>query len=360
MATVSDRFHALACCLVPSAVFCVCLLFLHAVPRAQAPVSRAGPADEVTRLLAGLETAVRADGDQAFLAVASSDLPELDRAVFSKLHEGSAAPGLAAAGAVVATLRERDRRPEGTSYVVLADLLVSHGVRGKVVTWELTLKPTARQGGRLEIAGLKQLALVDGLVQLALDRQRSFTVRNFTFTAPDLTIRMSSGSAFMAQGDVGDTAIVLRGRAELRFTPPDRSEQEQLKLWSGQPALETSIEAVFIRLNPAAFRAHISEGSLVPSELGLEEGTRAQEIFDQFSARTFNLGLSDLSAARWSLLPSGDSLAVEFKTPRFGWLTYTHSPADAEDVSLFDRAKGRNLSVYGSRGKGRRAGPVLR
>jgi len=322
-------------------VLLLCLLLaLHAAPRAQAPASRAGQPDPVLRVLADLEASVGAQNYQAFLAVTARTLPARDLALFSALNDGQ--------GAVVATLRERDRRTEAGRVIVLADLLVSHGGSGQIVTWELTLRPVAETPARLEITGIRQIALVDGLVRLSLDRDRQYAVHNLTFTAPDLTIRMASGTAFMASGEIGNTALVLRGRADVRFSPPDQAEQEQLKLWAGQPALETTIDAAFIRMNPTSFRAHVSEGSLVPVTAVPDQAGRAQDIFDQFSRRTFNLGLSDLTQEHWSLLPSGGNLAVEFKTSRFGWLTYTRSPTDAEDITLFDRTRGRNLSVYGS------------
>src|SRR5438128_2635775 len=138
MATVSDRFRTSAFCLLPSAFFCLCLIpLLHSLPRAQTPAGRVAQTDGVTRVLADLQTAILGQSEQAFLELTSGDLPDPDRAVFMQVRDGQ--------GAVAATLRERDRRIDGTGVVVLADLLVSHGLRGRVGTWELTLKPSARQ-----------------------------------------------------------------------------------------------------------------------------------------------------------------------------------------------------------------------
>jgi hypothetical protein len=39
---------------------------------------------------------------------------------------------------------------------------------------------------------------------------------------------------------------------------------------------------------------------------------------------------------------------VEFRSARFGWLTYARSLGDAEDVTLFDRAQSHNISIYAS------------
>src|SRR5205085_8595160 len=39
---------------------------------------------------------------------------------------------------------------------------------------------------------------------------------------------------------------------------------------------------------------------------------------------------------------------VEVHTRRFGILTYTRSRAEPEDITLFDRARRRNIAVYSS------------
>ena len=44
-------------------------------------------------------------------------------------------------------------------------------------------------------------------------------------------------------------------------------------------------------------------------------------------------------------------MAVEFRSPLFGWLTYARTVSDPEDISFFDRERGHNLSLYASAAK---------
>ena len=75
---------------------------------------------------------------------------------------------------------------------------------------------------------------------------------------------------------------------------------------------------------------------------------RAQEFFDDTIGRALQIDLTDLSRERWSLVPVSGDMIAEFRTKRFGNLTYTRVGDDAEDVSLFDRKRRKNISVYAS------------
>jgi hypothetical protein len=311
-----------------------------AAPHAAAPQVRSQPSDPVVRLLADLEKALAAPRADALRSLASPGLPADAIATFEDMRSGT--------GVVTAAVRERDRRPVDDGFVVMADVLVSHDDSGRIATWELTVRPAGSTRDRLEIFGLRALGLVDNLIKLELDRSQQLAVRNLTFSAPDLTLKMASGSAFFAKGESGRTAVVLRGRGDVHFAPPDPAEQGQLRIFSGNPQLDTTIDQVFLRLNPADFQTLLAENSFTPTTVDPSEADRAQDIFDNLASRTYNVNLSDLSPARWSLLPSSGNVAVEFRSARFGWLTYARSTTDPEDITLFDRAHNHNISLYAS------------
>src|SRR5438128_2751625 len=244
----------------------IVVLALQAAPRAQVPQAQPQQADAVVRLLADLETALASDRNDLFRSVASPALPAADSAVFDEMRIGE--------GAAAAAVRERDRRPIGDGYVVLADLLVSHGLDGRVATWEITARPGARARDQFEITGLKQMAMMDDLLKLVLDRSQQFAVHNLVFSAPDLTLKMASGSAFFAKGSSGRTALVLRGRGELHFAPLDPAEQGQLRIFGRHPQLDTPVDQVFLRVHPADLESRLSEHSLVPARTDPSEAGR--------------------------------------------------------------------------------------
>ena len=78
---------------------------------------------------------------------------------------------------------------------------------------------------------------------------------------------------------------------------------------------------------------------------------RATEVFEEYLSRTLQIDLTDLSRDRWSLVPSSGDMIAEVRTRRFGSLTYARSGNEAEDITVFDRRRRRNISLYASAAK---------
>lgn len=306
---------------------------------ADAGQQRPMQADGVVRLLSDLENALSANSPADFLRLTTGALPLLDTSAFVDTSFGE--------GQDFAAVRERDRRPTGQGYLVLTEMLIGRGDIGRIATWQILVQPRD-DGSAFEIAGVTPIAAVDGLVQLDLDLTRQFEPRDLTFTAPGLTLRLSSGAIFLASVAGGPTALVFRGRGEMVFAPPDPAEQVQVRAFSGRPAIDTPVEAVFLRLSPADFNARIAAAQLVPVTPNPGDAARARQMFEEFGRRSYTLNLGDLTTDRWSLLPPAGDVLAELRTRRHGTLTYVRATDDAEDVSLFDRQRGRNISVYAS------------
>ena len=312
------------------------IILLHSMPPVRAQQS-ATP-DAVIRLLANLENVLAGGNVDAFRAIATPSVPDLAVMRFQMATRGG--PGARA------ILRERSRRAIGDDVEVIADLLISREILGRVSTWQILATPAA--AGTYRIADVKELAAVDGLLRLRLDTTRQFSVKDLSIDAPDLKLRMASGTAFVAESTNGVTALVLRGRGDVEFTPSDAAEQVQVRLISGRPMLHAQTEAMFVRMNPAEFVKRVSAQSLTAMPVDPAEAARAQALFDDKMPRTYNIDLRSLTSERWSLEPPADSLIAEFRTSRNGWLTYARSPAEPEDVSLFDRDNQRNIALYAS------------
>ena len=315
-------------------------LALGATPAARSGQPRPVQADAVVRLLADLESALTNNRPDRIRALAAASLPASDLQPVEKAFARGPIKG--------ATVRERGRRPVVAGFEVLADVLVSRGQTGRIATWQLTVTSKADAPDRYEIMAFSEIASLDGLLQIALDPQKTYSVHNLTVQAPDLTLKMASGTAFVAEESGGVTALVLLGKGDVRFAPPDVGEQGQLRVFSGSPTLDSTIDAAFLRINPAEFAERVSEHSLVPSKEAAADFGRAQSIFADLAPRSFNLDLGDFTDEHWSIEPTFGSLVVEFRTRRFSWLTYTRSPGEPEDISLFDRAHGHSLSLYAS------------
>lgn len=294
------------------------------------------------------------DGLAALVLRLEAALAAGDRAAFDATLAAGAAPDSVQFAVTVrgartgAVVRERDRSPsdDGASATLLLDSFVERGTEGRLTTWTADAVKT---GDGWRFTSLKQLSSVDGLYRLTLD-PAPFDVRNLTLQGTDLELHMRSGTAYAATAEGGTTALVLRGRGEMIFKPADEAERAQLRIFSGEPVLRAEFTEAFVRLNPADLAARVNAGALVARDgaANPKAHRRALAYFDQISGKTYSLDLQDLSRERWSLVPARGDMVAEIRTRRYGDLTYALSAGESEDVSLFDRASRRNISVYAS------------
>lgn len=310
------------------ATFLLALALLSTTDAVQSP-------DQVGTLIVSLERAV-ASGDHKAVLNLGSDVEALR----------DLALALTAPPPNRIVIKERDRtRVEGKGYRLLLEVFWERGTEGRLSTWSLDADDTE---GRWRFTTASRLAHVTGLYRLALNPSRYYQVRDLRVQGPDLLLHLRSGSMFVAETPEGVTAVVLLGNGEARFTPPDPAERTQLRIYSGSETLVEPFTAAFIRVRPEDFTETLRAATLEERKPEDRELRRAREVFEEYVGRTLQLNLMDLSAERWSITPQPDDLIVEIRTRRFGTLTYTRSNADPEDISLFDRRRRRNISVYAS------------
>jgi hypothetical protein len=304
-----------------------------------APVQTAVPqTDAVAQLLAGVQSALIAHRVPDFRLLTSAALDEGDRLAFElTLFDPSNTN---------AAVRERDRQAAPDGVRLLVEILVDRGGSGEIATWQMTIT-----GAQPKISSLKQISSLAGLRRLELDTSTAFNVTNFSFTATDFRLSMSSGVAFVGRTEEGVTAIALRGKGRMEFSPSDPIERHQIFRFCKKESLEDGVSAAFIRLNPAEYQTRIADGSLTPIEAKPDDIKTARGLFSEWASRSYNIALGDLSAERWSLLPAfGDALA-DLDTDKRGWLSYARSGGQQEDVSLFNRLEKKNISIYASPAK---------
>jgi hypothetical protein len=250
-------------------------------------------------------------------------------------------------------IKERDRAAlEPAGETLLLEVFGEYDNQATITTWRAEVVPLAGDPNMRRIAEIEELTTISGLYKLALDTTKQFELRNLKIQATDLTLEIASGSAFVAETPEGPTALVLLGRGRMTFAPSDIAERTQIRIFSGDDVLATDFDAVFLRVRPAEFGDIVPAAALKPVPVSQGDFRRASDLFDDYIGQTFNLDLRDLSRERWSLIPTIGDLLAEVRTRRLGSLTYARSTKDAEDISLFDRRRRRNIAVYASPGPG--------
>jgi hypothetical protein len=317
-------------------------LALAPVPSSGAGVQPPSPPDAIEKLVARLEQALAGSDRAALLALTVKDTDA------STVDEFAEAAGPNPTRVVI---KERDRLTlDGNRRQLLIEVFIERGIEARLATWRVDVRPPPAQTDPNDwrIERMEPVSNVAGLFRLALNATRQFDVRNLVVTGTDVTIEMTAGNAFVAEIPDGPTAIVLLGRGRMRFAPPDPAERTQIRLFTGADDLVSDFDAAFLRVRPSDFASRFRTESLVSRPVVPADLRRATEVFDEYLSRTLQIDLTDLSRDRWSLIPAAGDLIAEVRTRRFGSLTYARSGNEAEDITVFDRRRRRNISIYAS------------
>ncbi len=326
---------------------------LPAVPAARTPQASpprqervAGvPPDGIATLIRRLEQAAAAGDRPAVLALGATTI---SRPSFEDFASTLSTPP-----PTRVVMFERDRAPlaGGLAQRLIVEIFTERGIEARLGTWRLDVSPGDTAGDPWRIFAVSRLSVVTGLYRLSLNTAKQYDVHNLTVRAPDLTIEMSSGRAFVAETPEGPSAIVLLGRGRMRFTPPDQAERTQVRIFGGEEALVADIDMAFLRFSPAEFESRFDPASLRLRPVNPSDVRTASTVFNDYVGRTLQIDLSDISRERWSLNPSYGDIIAELPTRKFGTLTYARSGGDAEDITVFDRRRRRNISIYASAAK---------
>jgi hypothetical protein len=314
---------------------------LHSLPVAIALViALAGAAhaqarDPVENVLQRLETALAAGDRQAFVALTRMDANDRALSQFLERWFSSATTRV--------SVHERDRVGVGTGETRLTvEVLIEQGMEGRLATWNVDLDAEAG------ITAVSALSVVEGLFKLSIDDTRQFRARDLVVKAEDIEIRLADGVVFFANASPGPTAAVLIGNGEMVFSPAPLSEQRQIALLTGSTTLRQPFSAAMVRLHPGELTRRFPAEALVESPVRRGDLERARAVFADEIGKSFSVDLADHSRETWSLIPSLGNLLAEIRTRRYGTLTYATDSGDEEDISLFDRQRRRNLSIYSS------------
>src|SRR5688572_6331824 len=304
---------------------------------------------------------------QAFLEAVQTSISTMDRGRWLELLSATADRDQATSffdatvpqGITRVVVKERDRSAlqgalPGEGYRLVVEVFMETGPRGRIATWRLDIRrPRGEDIGRQpwRILAEDRLASIEGLHRLALHTEKQFVAKNLVLKSVDFELRLPAGDVFVAETPEGVTAIVLVGDGTMVFQPAPKEEKGQLKLFAGTEALETPFTTAFVRVSPFEFEQRLTAAMLEPVALDSRVYRRGLGVFEEGLPKSFNLDLSDLSRDVWSLLPQPGDLVAEVNTRRFDDLTYARSSGEAEDVTMFQRARKRNISAYTSEQK---------
>ena len=104
-------------------------------------------------------------------------------------------------------------------------------------------------------------------------------------------------------------------------------------------------------MHPAEYLSIVNQESLSTVPVDPRAARDAVNLFREEAAKSYSVDLAELSGETWWLVPTQTDLLAEVRTRRFGTLTYAHANNEPEDITVFDREKRRNISVYASQAR---------
>jgi peptidase M1-like protein len=189
---------------------------------------------------------------------------------------------------------------------------------------------------------------IAGLVHLSLDPQ-GFQAAGMTVRLEDFEMTWTRGSLFTSPVGVGPTVLVFVGEGTVRFRPRVETERNQLRHYGGSPELVETVRSAFIRIHSADFHRVLSPSRLEPDPEAPPRYAAALRMYRDQVEQAFVLDTT-LPRSPWWLTPAlGDAL-VSFQGRR-GVLTYVLSHSDAEGITLFDRRRRLQITLYPVEGR---------
>ena len=111
------------------------------------------------------------------------------------------------------------------------------------------------------------------------------------------------------------------------------------------------MKTAFARLHPADLHRVLQPARARPRPAGPPRGCPRPSGSSASRPTATSSSTRALPRSPWWLLPGLGDASVTFETRKHGELTFAVSSAEAEDLSLFDRAKRRQICLYTSGGR---------
>jgi hypothetical protein len=311
---------------------------LAGAARAQAPEVAASPPQSPRELAERLEAAWSARDLPAYLGLwrFASESDRQEETDHATSHFNAQRSELKV-GRPLAT----QRRPTGSS----AQVFTVTEPRARLEQWLYRFEP-ASDGWR--VAAREPLGRIDNLVHLSLDPQ-PYRVAGAFLRLEDFELELREGALFSAPATLGPTLLVFVGKGIAHVRPRPEAERAQMQEFAREPELHAPISAALIRIHPADLHRFLAPARLEPDPQGARHLAAARRFYDEQVDRSFLLD-ANLPGSPWWLLPGLGDASVTFRAGRHGTLTYALSTGEPEGISLFDRAKRRQILLYPSAG----------
>lgn len=201
--------------------------------------------------------------------------------------------------------------------------------------------------GRWRIKEKSVTREVRNLYKIMIPSGREERVSRVEIKHADIQITFHDPIVFYDNIPDVETALLVIGKGELKFSPSLAIERHQLELVYNKGFLNDRLNYVFVRCSNSLFESNIriEKSQDIRSPVDQSERNRAYSLFTKHYSRSFTVENS-LDGKLLSVIPQGDEAVIEFEGNKIGKFTYIFSPFSEEEITLYEWDKKRFLNIY--------------
>jgi len=231
--------------------------------------------------------------------------------------------------------------------ILFFQVFFQNAYSGIFETWKLTL---SRAGEGWEIKKKEVTGSLSNLYKIQIPSNRVEKAASVEIDHVDFKITFQNAHVFYDNIPHLDTALLVIGKGQVRFTPSDAIEKHQLELVYKKELIEEKLSYAFLRFSNSFFKNNIKIRGAVEVNPDGSEGEKAVagqafSLFSKHYLRYYAIQHS-LSREPLSFLPQGEEAVIEFQGGKLGEFTYIYSPFAEEEINLYDNGNNRLISLY--------------
>lgn len=226
---------------------------------------------------------------------------------------------------------------------VVLHVFVQHEDEARFESWAIE---TGNEEGRTVIREKNVISSITGLYRLRITRN-SIPVKDFEIKHTDALFVLKRGNLFLIDAGKQIAGAIFIGDARFQFTPPDATEQQQLRLFCKKSRLTTNIKHLYIRGSAHTLKKLFGELLSSPPKVDDSSYGRALKIAEDSDRNAFGVRVP-FSEELWFPQLHGNDLYSEFDTP-YGLLVYQYAPNEVEEILLAEKEKDRIVCLYPAR-----------
>jgi len=241
----------------------------------------------------------------------------------------------------------KDANPEGEAGLYV-QVFYENAYAVMLEIWHVRLR---KDEGRWTIAAKELSGNITSFYKVRIPSGRVERAARVEVRHQDIVLTFQDAWVFYDNIPDMETALLVIGKGQVRFTPSDEGERHQLELRYKTKTVKDVLEYAFLRFSDAFFRSNIT---ITPANAGGPAKTqapsqamtnRAYSIFSRYYPLAFTIEDS-LTRERLSFVPQTDQVTFDFKGDNRGEMAYIYSPFSDEEIHFMTRNPDKLINLY--------------